>query len=153
MATAIKLDKSSKVLLRNVSIRGFNKGIEATDSDLLLSGVDVQRCGTGVELVRSNATFHNTQIRDNTVDLVINNSKAHIINTIAQRIVEITPKGDYRINPYQIQSIAYEIINTTNIHEKRKKLKQLWNIVKYTPLAWTTYQIIKEILRLNGITF
>ena len=153
MATAIKLNKSSRVTLRNVSIQGFNKGIEAVDSDILLSGVDVRRCGTGVELVRSNATFHDTTIRDNTVDLIINNSKAHIINTIAQRIIEITPKGDYRVNPYKIQAIAYQIINTADIQEKRKKLKQLWNIVKYTPMAWTVYQIIKEILRLRGITF
>jgi hypothetical protein len=153
MATAIKLDKASRVVLRNVSIRGFNKGIEAIDSDLLLSGVDVQRCGAGVELVRSNATFHDAKIRDNTIDLIINNSKAHIINTIAQRIVEIAPKGDYRINPYQIQAIAYQIINTADINEKRRKLKKLWNIVKYTPLALATYQIIKEILRLEGIAF
>lgn len=151
MSTAIKLDKSSKILLRNVTIRGFNKGIEAIDSDLLLSQVDVQRCATGIELVRSNATFHDVRLRDNVVDLVINNSRAHIINTIAQRIVEITPKGDYRINSYQIRTIAYQIINTANIQEKRRKLKLLWNVVKYTPIAWTAYQIIKEILRLNGI--
>lgn len=153
MATAIKLNKSSRVLLRNVSIRGFNKGIEAIDSDLMMDEVNVQRCGTGVELVRSRATLNDTILRDNTVDLVINNSRAQIINTIAQRIVEITPKGDYRINPHQIRAIAYEIINTADIHEKRKKLKQLWNVVKHTPLAWAAYQIIKEILRLNGITF
>ncbi len=153
MATAIKLDKCSRVLLQDTFIRGFNKGIEAIDSDLMLSGVDVQRCATGVELVRSNATFHDAQMRDNTVDLVINNSQAHIINTIARRIIEITPKGDYRINPYKIQAITYQIINTTDINEKKKRLKQLWNIVKYTPLAWTVYQLIKEILRVKGITF
>jgi uncharacterized protein YutD len=151
MSRAIKLNKASQTILQNVTIRGFDKGIEATDSDLLLSGVNVQRCGTGVELVRSNATFYNVQLRDNTVDLVINSSNAHIINTIAQRIVEITPKGDYRINPYRIEAIALQIINTTDIREKRKKLRQLWNVVKYTPLAWTAYQIIKEILRLHGI--
>lgn len=152
MSTAIRLGKS-KGILRNVTIRGFNKGIEAIDSDLLLSQVDVQRSGIGVELIRSNATFHDVQLRDNTVDLVINNSKAHIINTIAQRIVEITPRGDYRVNPYQIQAIAYQIINTTDIQEKKRRLRQLWNVVKYTPFAWAVYSIIKEILRLNGIPF
>jgi hypothetical protein len=153
MATAIKLNKSSNVLLRGVTIRGFNKGIEATDSDLMLSGVNVQRCGIGVELVRSNATFHDTLLRDNNVDLVINNSKAYILNTIAKRIIEITPNGDYRINPVQIRRIAFQIINTTDVREKRRRLKQLWNVVKYTPFAWAVYQIIKEILRLNGFKF
>ena len=137
--------------MRNVSIRGFNKGIEAVNSDLLLSGVDVRRCGIGVELVDSHVTFHDTFLMDNNVDLVVNNSNAHLINTIARRILAVTPKGEISINPYQIQSIAYQIINTRDITEKKRGLKQLWNVVKYTSLAWTFYQIIERILRYYGL--
>jgi len=151
MATAIKLNKSSRVFMQNVSIRGFNKGIEAIDSNMLLSGVDVRKCGTGVELINSHATFHDSCLMDNNVDLVVNNSNAHIINTIARRILAITPKNDYRINPYQIQSIAYQIINTRDADEKRRRLKQLWNIVKHTSFAWTFYQIIERVLRYYGV--
>jgi len=151
LATAIKLENASKVFMRNVSIRGFNKGIEAINSDLLLSGVDVRRCGIGVELVNTHATFHDTFLMDNNVDLVVNNSNAHLIDTIAKRILAVTPKGDISINPYQIQSIAYQIINTRDITEKKRRLKQLWAVVKYTSLAWAFYQIIERILRYYGL--
>jgi hypothetical protein len=151
MATAIKLDKSSRIFLRNVTIRGFNKGIEAINSNVLLSRVDVRRCGTGVELINSHATFHDSCLMDNNVDLVVNNSNAHLINTIAQRILAVTPKGDISINPYQIQSIAYQIINTRDITEKKRRLKQLWNVIKHTSLAWTFYQIVEKILRYYGL--
>jgi len=55
LATAIALRSASNVLMRNVTISGFNKGIEAFDSNLLLSGVNVQRCGVGLDLISSSA--------------------------------------------------------------------------------------------------
>ncbi len=49
MATAIAMRSAKNVLMRNVTISGFNKGVEAFDSNLLLSGANIQRCGIGLD--------------------------------------------------------------------------------------------------------
>jgi len=146
LATAIALRSAKNVLMRNVTISGFNKGIEALDSNLLLSGVNVQRCGVGLDLISSNAAIYRSQLIDNAIDIVVNKSRAFLINTLAYRILRILPKGDYRINPYHIELITREIINTADISEKRRRLRTLLNILKKTPYAWTIYRIIKEII-------
>jgi len=146
VATAIALRGAKNVRLRNVAIRGFNKGIEALDSNLFLGGVNIQRCGVGLDLVRSNAAIYRSQLIDNAIDIVVNKSRAFLINTLAYRILRILPRGDYRINPYHIELITREIINTADISEKRRRLRTLLNILKKTPYAWTIYRIIKEII-------
>ena len=146
LTTAIALRSANNVLMRNVTISGFNKGIEASDSNLLMSGVNVQRCSVGLDLISSNAAIYRSQLIDNAIDIVVNQSRAFLINTLAYRILRILPRGDYRINPYHIELIAHEIINTADISEKRKRLRTLLNILKKTPYAWTIYQIIKEII-------
>lgn len=146
LATAIALRSANNVLMRNVTISGFNKGIEALDSNLLLSGVNVQRCGVGLDLISSNAAIYHSQLIDNAIDIVVNKSRAFLMNTLAYRILRILPRGDYRINPYRIKLIAHEIINTADITDKRRRLRTLLNILKKTPYAWTIYQIIKEII-------
>jgi len=150
VATAIALRRANNVLMRNVTISGFNKGIEALDSNLLLSGVNVQRCGVGLDLIRSNASIYRSQLIDNAIDIVVNKSRAFLINTLVYRILQVLPTGDYRINPYRIRLIAHEIINTADMSEKRRRLRNLLNILKKTPYAWAVYQIIREILRLIG---
>lgn len=150
MATAIALRSANNVLMRNVTISGFKKGIEAVDSNLLLNEVRVQRCGIGLDLIGSNATIYRSQLIDNAIDIVVNKSRAFLINTLAYRILRILPRGDYRINPYRIELIAHEIINTADVNEKRRRLRKLLNILKKTSYAWTIYQIIKEILRFSG---
>lgn len=137
---------ATNVYLRNVIIRGFNRGIEARNSHMLLDGVNIQRCGIGLDLVGSKAIIHRSQIFDNAVDIVVNKSRAFIIGTVVYRILRILPKGDYRINPHRIGHIALGVINTLDVHEKRRRLKQLLSYLKYTPLIWTVYQILKEIL-------
>jgi len=146
LATAIALHSANNVLMRNVTISGFNKGIEALDSNLLLSGVSVQRCGVGLNLISSNAAIYRSQLIDNAIDIAVNKSRAFLIDTLAYRILRILPGGDYRINPYQIALIARGIINTADIHEKRRRLHRLLDILKGAGYGWTIYQIIKEIL-------
>jgi hypothetical protein len=150
MTTAIKLGNANNVILRNVSISGFNKGIEAVNSNLLLSDSHIQRCGIGLDLINSSATINRSQLMDNAIDLVVNKSRAYLLDSLAYRILRILPNGDYSINPYRIRVIASQIINTADVRKKRKKVRQLLNILKSTSLAWTVYQIIREILRLAG---
>lgn len=152
MATAIALRGAKNVLMRNVTVSGFNKGVEAFDSNLLLSEVNIQRCGIGLDLISSNATIHRSQLIDNAIDIVVNKSRAYLINTLTYRILQILPRGDYRINPYHIGIIANKIINTADIREKRRHLRTLLNTLKGTAYAWTVYRIIKEALRLIGVS-
>jgi hypothetical protein len=149
MATAIGMRNARNVLLSNVTIRGFSKGIEAVNSSMVLSEANIQRCGVGLDLVNSNSVIHHSQLTDNGIDMVVNKSRAFVIDTLVYRILKILPKGDYRIDPYQIEYIALGVVNTADIREKRRRLRRLLNILKNTPLAWTVYQIIKEIIRLR----
>jgi len=151
MATAIALRGAKSVFVRNVTISGFNKGVKALDSNLLLSGANIQRCGIGLDLVNTNATIYRSRLTDNIIDIVVNKSRAFIIDSVAHKILQILPRGDYRINPYHIGIIANRIINTTDIREKRRWLRRLLNIFKGTAYAWTVYRIIKEALRLIGV--
>ena len=150
MATAIKLKNAKRVLLDNVVISGFNRGIEAINSDFALSNSNVRRNVVGVDLTNSDAIIHNSQLVDNAIDIVVNKSRVQLIDTIAYRILEILPKGDCRMNPYQIERIAYSIINTRDIQEKKRNLSQLLKYLKNYTHIWGIYQIIKEILRWVG---
>lgn len=149
MATGIGMRNAKNVLLSNVTINGFSKGIEAVNSSMLLNRANIQSCGIGLDLINSNSVIYSSQFSDNCIDIVVNRSRAFVIDTLVRRILRILPSGDYRVNPYQIEGIALGIINTADIHEKRRRLRQLLLILRNTPLAWTVYQIIKEIFRLG----
>jgi len=144
MSTAIALHGVKNVILRNVWISGFKKGVEAVNSNLLLGGVYIQRSGIGLDLVNSYATIHDSRFIENAIDIVVNKSTAFIINTVASKIVEILPKGDYRVNPYMVQSIAYEIISTSDVQRKRSLLRKLLRYLNYVGYGLTVYQILKE---------
>ena len=94
VGTAIAMNGAQNVVLRNVGISGCRKGIEATNSNLLLDNVHIQRSGIGLDLVNSQAAIHNSKFIENQIDVVVNSSTAYMINTIARRILQITPKGD-----------------------------------------------------------
>lgn len=145
MTTAIRLHGVNNAIFRNVWINGFNKGIEAENSNLLLSSVNVRRCGTGLGLINSYASVHNSNFLDNAIDIVVNKSTAFIIDTIAYRILEILPKGDYRINPITTGRIARQIIRTTDLKKKRSYLRKVLNSLKYVRDGYVVYQILKEI--------
>ena len=87
--------------------------------------VHVERCGIGIDLVKSDAIIHNSRVVDNLIDMVVNRSRAFLIDSIVSRILEILPSGDYRVNPYRIRLIAYEIINTRNERMKRDLSRKL----------------------------
>lgn len=150
MATAISMHGAKNVYFKDVFIRGFRTGIEATDSTFFMGGSNIQGCGIGVALNNSDAVFHGTSIIDNAIDMVVNKSRAYLINSLARRVLELLPKGDYRINPYLIENLAFNVINTRDIQEKRRRLSTLFNALKKYQHIWVIYSIIKEILRLAG---
>jgi len=150
MPSAIKLTGAGNAILRNVWISGFDKGIDASESSLLLSGVNIQGCGTGLSLKSSVASISNSKFLNNAIDIAVDKSTVFMIDIIAKRILEILPKSDYRINYYKSQYIVREIINTKDINRKRVCLRKLLDNIKYPAYLWTVYQIIKEVSKLLG---
>jgi hypothetical protein len=146
MSSAIVMHNAKNVILRNVWISGFRKGVEAVNSNLLLNSVHIRRCDIGLNLVNSNATIHNSMLIENTIDVIVNRSTVSIIESMVRRIMEILPNGDYRINPYKVWRIANEIINTRSEEEKRSSLHKLLRYLEYVGYGWIIYQILKEFL-------
>lgn len=145
---AISLRNADNVVFRRCHFINCDKAIEAIDSKIMLDRVDVRRCGIGLDLVNSQAAVQDSMFFDNAIDIVVNKSTAFVMNTVAQRILEILPKGDYRINPYTTEHLVNTIINTRDVHKKRVLLGRLLNTFKIAGYGWTVYQIIKEVLRL-----
>jgi len=150
MATAIKLKNTRETFLNNVFITGFNKGVEAINSKLTLNKVNIQKCNVGLELNNSHAIVRRSVMINNGIDVIVNKSKAIMINTIVRRIIELLPNNEIRINPYRIRNLAFSVINTQNIKEKRKRLKNLLNTLNKYSKIWKIYLILKEILSLVG---
>jgi len=150
MPTAISLRGTRNAILENVWISGFEKGIDASDSSLLLSGVNIRGCGTGLSLRGSVASVSDSQFLNNAIDVAVEKSTVFMIDTVARRILEILPKGDYRINYYKSQHIVREIIDTKDIKKKRLCLRKLLDNIRYAQYLWTIYQMIKEVFRLSG---
>jgi hypothetical protein len=59
MSSAIVMCNVKNVMLRNVWISRFKKGVEAVNSNLLLI-VYIRRCNIGLNLINNNATIYNT---------------------------------------------------------------------------------------------
>jgi hypothetical protein len=144
--SAILMHNAKNVILRNIWISGFSKGVEAVNSNLLLNNVHIRRCNIGLNLVNSNATIYNSILIDNTIDIIVKRSTAFIIESIVHRIMEILPNGDYRINPYKVWRITNEIINTRSEKVKKSLLHKLLKYLEYMGYGWIIYQILKEFL-------
>lgn len=151
MATAIKIVNSKNNIFDGNFISGFETGIEAINSDIILNRNRIQRCNVGLQLRNSDAIIHDGVFTDNAIDIVVDRSKAQLIDTIANMILAVTPKNDYRINPYYIESLAIKVINTRDPLEKRRNYKQLLGYLKNFTYIWAIYGIVKEALRLAGI--
>jgi hypothetical protein len=106
MASGIRLHNVKDGIVRNCYVSGLTKGLEVINSDVLLSNNSFQRCKIAVELVNSGAVIHNNYFMDNAIDIVVNRSKAKLIDTLARRILAVLPNGGMQINPYVIRSMA-----------------------------------------------
>jgi hypothetical protein len=144
MSSAIAIHKAKNVILKNVRIVGFRKGLEAIDSSLSLDNVYIERCGIGIDLIKSDAIIRNSRAVDNLIDMVVNKSRVSIIDSMVSRILEILPNGDYRVNPYRARLIAYEIINTRSERMKRSLFRKLLKYLELVGHVWIIYQIIRE---------
>ncbi|RLI85726.1 MAG: hypothetical protein DRO98_06530, partial [Archaeoglobales archaeon] len=69
-------------------------------------------------------TIHRGYFRDNAIDIVVNASSIHVIDTVAKRILEIA-KEYSRYEFIELGYIASRIINTLDLARKRELYKEL----------------------------
>lgn len=145
MTTAICLDRSRGVILDNVSIVGFEKGLYAKDSEFLVRNCHFSENKIGIESVNSLGSIYNSEFRENVIDLIVNRSSIHVVDTIAEKVMEITRNGS-RIEDVEANWIAFRIINTTDPQEKKRLFGKLLEKIQYVSSVWTLYLMIKEFL-------
>jgi hypothetical protein len=150
LSTGIKVQNSKNIYIRGGSIAGFNKGIEAINSDVIINNTTFQRCNVAIDLTNSEALINNPIFVDNIIDITVNKSDAKLINTLTNKILAITPQTDIRINPYVIEQMGLKVINTRDVAEKKKRFRELLKYLKYYTHIWAIYSILKEIARLAG---
>jgi len=145
MSVGIRLQGARNVLLDNVFVTGFDKGLELVESDAILDEVIVRKCNVGLNVERSNVLVQNSTIIENVIDLIVNRSTVFLMNVIAHRILEVLPWGDYRVNPYRAGVIAKRVINTRDVERKKHWFKRLINILEAMGYGWLIYEILKEL--------
>ena len=159
MATAIMLRGARNVLLDNVVIRGFERGIVAENSSLLMNRVRVVNGGIGVLLRRSYANILNSQIYGNLIDILAEESNVNIINSIALKIIAYLSNvsvSHYEVNVYELQRLALDVLSEQDPENKRRKyrrlLKKIKKIAEIASYAASLHYIIRELLRLLGFS-
>jgi hypothetical protein len=151
LATGIKLENSKNIRIFGGTISGFDKGIDAINSNVAITNTTFRRCNVAVNMVNSDAVFSKPIFEDNIIDLVVNRSSAKLINTLTEKIIAVTPKNDIRVNPFVIERMAIRVINTKDVREKRNRFSKFLKYLKknYAHI-WVIYSILKEIFRLAG---
>jgi len=125
MATAIYLEGVRQATLRNVMVRGFDIALLAKNSNFIAE--DFYSIGNfvGVYAKNSIGTIHRGYFRDNAIDIVVNTSSIHVIDTVAKRILEIA-RNYYRYEFIELGYIASRIINTLDLARKRELYRKLF---------------------------
>jgi hypothetical protein len=150
MPTGIKIEKSKDIRIIGGRISGFDKGIEVTESDVIIAGTTFRKCNVAIDMHNSDVLLKSPIFKDNIIDLIVNKSKATLIDTLTRKIIAVTPKNDIRINPFAIESMAIRVINTRDIKEKKRRYRELLKYLKGYSHVWVIYSILKEIARLAG---
>jgi len=124
MTTAIHLEGVRRATLRNVMVRGFDIALSVKNSSFIAE--DFYSIGNfiGVYAKNSIGTIHRGYFRDNAIDIVVNASSIHVIDTVARRILEIAGNY-YRYEFIELGYIASRIINTLDLAQKRELYKKL----------------------------
>lgn len=153
MSTAIRLKNAKHVILDNVTIRGFQKGILAENSQVSMRGANIIGNVIGLEVHNSDFIVANS-ILNNSIDILLGkNSEITIIDTIARQILDIT-KTPSVLDPkaLEINWIAHSILSTKDLNQKKMLLKSLKKkIESYYKFEKITGRVLDWILRIYSI--
>jgi hypothetical protein len=151
MSTGIEIKSSKDIRILGGTISGFDKGIEVVNSDVIIAGTTFRKCNVAIDMLNSDVLLSKPIFKDNVIDLIVNKSNARLIDALTKKIIAITPKNDIRINPFAIEQMAVQVINTKDIKEKKSRYRQLLGYLKAYSHIWSIYSILKEIARLAGV--
>ncbi len=155
MATAIYVRGARNVVLDNVVIRGFDKGIVLEDTYATLNRVYVTQTNIGLLARKNYALINQSLFLDNAIDILAENASLDMIDTIARTIKAYLSNINiihYTVNPYRLIAQANEVLQEQNPEIKRRKFRELLEtMLKYAAYAKTIYDIIKAVLRAIGI--
>ena len=130
MPTGIYIKGAKNVLLQDVVIRGFEKGIIAENSEAFLNRVTLQNNVVGIETLNSRLTVVSSQFENNVIDLLMHKkSVVEKIDTAMNLIIDVS-SGVASIEALNIQELAREVLYSRDLTEKKKALGRLENIVE-----------------------
>jgi len=156
MSTAIYVRGARGVVLDNVVIRGFDKGIVLEDSQAVLNRVFVARSNVGLLARSSHAVVNQSVFLDNAVDVLTYGASLDLIDTFAENIIAYLSNVKiyhYAVNPYKIIAQARDVLKERDSAAKRRKFGRLLkSVIQYATYAKELYEIIKAILRSMGIS-
>lgn len=124
MSTAIRLRNARHVTLDNVSIRGFQRGILAENSQVFMRRTNISGNFIGIETYNSDFIVANSILNNNLDILLGKNSEITILDTIARRIIDIT-KTPVEPVALDVNWIARRILSTKDVNQKMSLLKQI----------------------------
>lgn len=123
-STAIRLRNARHVTLDNVSIRGFQRGILAENSQVFMRRTNISGNFIGIETYNSDFIVANSILNNNLDILLGKNSEITILDTITRRIVDIT-KTLVEPVALDVNWIARRILSTKDVNQKMSLLKQI----------------------------
>lgn len=126
MGVGIYIKDSRRVILRDVIIKNFMKGIVAENSSISISRGGLVSNLIGLEARNSRLTIANSIVRNIHTDIYLQNSIAEIIDTHIKYIIKIirnSPVLDKEA--LEAEFIAHKIIATKDPKEKARKLEEL----------------------------
>ncbi|MFA4663354.1 hypothetical protein [Pyrococcus kukulkanii] len=126
MAIGIYIRGSRQVILRNVVIKNFEKGIVAENSNISISRGHLIGNLIGLEAKNSRITIANSTFRNIHTDIYLRSSIAEIIDTHVKYIIKIirsSPVLDKEAP--EAEFIAHKILATRDPKRKVSMLKEL----------------------------
>jgi hypothetical protein len=173
MGTGVKIENSKDIRFIGGQISGFDKGIEAINSDVTLQDIRISNCNIGVESHNSTVKAirnsviqqcavgidsHNSDIvvddsilLDNVLNMVVESSSISLINSLSDKIIFTLDNIDIK-NKDDIVKLAQETKSAKGKDSKKALFKKLLKYLKVLKDIATVYSLLKDIIKLAGVT-
>ena len=145
MSTAIRLKNARHVILDNVRISGFQRGILAENSQVSMRRTNISGNIIGIETYNSDFIVASSILNNNLDILLGENSEITILDTIARRIIDIikTPVEPVALD---INWIAHRILSTKDANQKMSLLKKIKEMI--SPYLSTGGRAVSWVLKI-----
>ncbi|NJE13752.1 hypothetical protein [Thermococcus sp. LS2] len=143
MPTGIYMKGAKNVLLQDVVIRGFEKGIIAEDSEAFLNRVTLRDNIIGIETLNSRLTIVSSRFENNVIDLLMKKkTEIEKIDTAMHLVLDVTSSAS-SIEAINVQSLARQVLYSKDLTEKKRALKRLEDAVeRYSTIKKTVGEVV-----------